>query len=249
MKYEQTVMDWKGNVLAKFDVKSYFFEWYYVYDKYEILKEDEIWTLPFQQINKKAKCKYKIESDALNEYLPEKIVYVWNIYQWKTVKSQDEINWHDQFEKDSLTGWVNITMNLDMPGPESDMDDCIKEFVFQNYRLNDYIKESWNDKDIKGQRKLQEKDIIDQINLAKFNLKKPKKYLSRKNRTYKHQAWATMVKEKDKNKCINCGSFENLEAHHIKSVKDFPELQYDVNNGITLCKLCHTNHHKQNGYK
>lgn len=252
MKQEQTLVDFEGNILVKWDVETYFFEWYYVYNEYEILKEDEDWTLPFQQINKKSKCKYKIESDILTEYLPEKLIYVWNIYQWKKVKSEDEITWDDKFEEGSLSGWVNITMNRDMPLPEmivTNIDDCIEDFVFKNYRLNDYFKESWNDKDINGQHKLQVKDITDQINLERFNLKKPKKYLSRKNRTYKHQAWATMVKEKDNNKCINCDSVNNLEAHHIKSVKHFPELQYDVNNGITLCKLCHTNHHKQNGYR
>lgn len=252
MKQDQTVVDWQGNVLVKFETESYFFEWYYVYDEYEILKEDENWKLPFQQINKKSKCKYKIESDVLSEYLPEEVIYVWNIYQWKTVKSQDEINWEDQFEDGSLNGWVNITMNTDRPFIEditSDMYDCINDFVDQNYRLNDRFKEEYDYNDIKEKRKLEVKDIIDQINLERFNLKKPKKYLSRKNRTYKHNAWATMVKEKDKNKCTNCDSVYNLEAHHIKSVKHFPELQYDINNGITLCKLCHTNHHKQNGYK
>lgn len=30
-----------------------------------------------------------------------------------------------------------------------------------------------------------------------------------------------------------------LEAHHILSWKDYPELRYDINNGITLCHAHH----------
>lgn len=44
-------------------------------------------------------------------------------------------------------------------------------------------------------------------------------------------------------------SFEDLEirleAHHIKSWKNYPKLRYKVSNGKTLCYECH---HKR-GYK
>ncbi|MFT7830047.1 HNH endonuclease [Priestia megaterium] len=32
--------------------------------------------------------------------------------------------------------------------------------------------------------------------------------------------------------------FDNLEAHHIKSWRDYPELGYDESNLITVCKKC-----------
>jgi hypothetical protein len=61
-----------------------------------------------------------------------------------------------------------------------------------------------------------------------------------------HFAWARMVKLRDK-VCTQCGATEDLHAHHIKPYKEFPELKYDINNGVTLCAHCHRLHHKLNG--
>ena len=36
-----------------------------------------------------------------------------------------------------------------------------------------------------------------------------------------------------------CGAKTMLEAHHIKEKVNFPELEYDVSNGICLCHDCH----------
>ena len=61
-----------------------------------------------------------------------------------------------------------------------------------------------------------------------------------------HQAWAALVKDRDK-KCTECGSVYDLHAHHIKQYKSHPELRNDVNNGITLCGNCHRKWHSENG--
>lgn len=61
-----------------------------------------------------------------------------------------------------------------------------------------------------------------------------------------HQAWASLVKDRDK-KCTECGSAYDLHAHHIKQYKSHPELRNDVNNGITLCGNCHRKWHSENG--
>ena len=57
----------------------------------------------------------------------------------------------------------------------------------------------------------------------------------------KYKYWMLAVKKRDSWKCkIGDGNCKGrLEAHHILNWEDFPELRYDVNNGITLCK----NHH------
>ena len=53
--------------------------------------------------------------------------------------------------------------------------------------------------------------------------------------------WRKQVKDRDNWSCritdINCGG--RLEAHHILSWRDFPELRYVINNGITLCHAHH----------
>lgn len=53
--------------------------------------------------------------------------------------------------------------------------------------------------------------------------------------------WRKNVKNRDNWACriadINCEG--RLEAHHILSWADYPELRYEVNNGITLCHFHH----------
>jgi len=49
--------------------------------------------------------------------------------------------------------------------------------------------------------------------------------------------------ERDSYECQECGSDMNLHCHHIKTVKDFPELVGDLNNLLTLCRTCHRRLH------
>ena len=53
--------------------------------------------------------------------------------------------------------------------------------------------------------------------------------------------WAMTVKNRDNWKCkINNKDCEGkVVAHHILPWKDFPELRYEINNGITLCHAHH----------
>lgn len=64
--------------------------------------------------------------------------------------------------------------------------------------------------------------------------------------------WATRdeAKERDNYLCLACRYLDHylnsrtLEVHHIKGVRDYPELVYVVSNCITLCRYHHSQVHK-----
>lgn len=53
--------------------------------------------------------------------------------------------------------------------------------------------------------------------------------------------WVKRIKRRDKQTCKlkneNCFGYNIV--HHIKNWSDYPELRYEVNNGITLCQAHH----------
>ena len=61
----------------------------------------------------------------------------------------------------------------------------------------------------------------------------------RKSAEYKE--WRKKVFERDNYTCQKCGkkSTHDLEAHHKKAQSLFPELIFDLDNGLTLCHDCH----------
>lgn len=52
--------------------------------------------------------------------------------------------------------------------------------------------------------------------------------------------WKRLVHARDNYTCQHCGHRgKGLHAHHIKEWAKHPELRFEVNNGLTLCALCH----------
>ena len=53
--------------------------------------------------------------------------------------------------------------------------------------------------------------------------------------------WVKMVRKRDGNKCKinNKDCAGRIEVHHILNWKEYPELRYQINNGITLCHAHH----------
>ena len=62
----------------------------------------------------------------------------------------------------------------------------------------------------------------------------------RKTRDYR--IWRATVIRRDK-VCDVCGSNKSRQAHHKNSGSYFPEDRFDPDNGITICRKCHTNYH------
>ena len=60
--------------------------------------------------------------------------------------------------------------------------------------------------------------------------------------------WRIKVFERDNYTCQKCDvKGTKLNAHHIKLFAKYPELRFDVNNGITLCNDCHKKTHWEQG--
>jgi len=66
----------------------------------------------------------------------------------------------------------------------------------------------------------------------------------------KSRLWRKSVLERDNYTCQKKGINNNkLHSHHILNFSNYPELQFDINNGITLSKESHIEFHKIYGIK
>ena len=67
--------------------------------------------------------------------------------------------------------------------------------------------------------------------------------------------WRQEVFRRDNYTCRECGTKNNICAHHIEEWAKCSAKRFDTSNGITLCRICHAKKHPQyesfilNGYK
>lgn len=70
-----------------------------------------------------------------------------------------------------------------------------------------------------------------------------------------YREWRKSVFNRDLYTCQVCGArngngkYIRLEAHHIFNWNNYPEMRYDIDNGITLCQKCHNEFHSLFGKK
>ena len=71
------------------------------------------------------------------------------------------------------------------------------------------------------------------------------------NRSLRHSKqydeWRKAVYKRDYWTCQICKRhLKQLVAHHIKTFEKYPELRFEITNGLTLCRACHCKIHAEN---
>lgn len=68
-------------------------------------------------------------------------------------------------------------------------------------------------------------------------------------KTYEFKFWQKSVLKRDNYTCQCCNKkYKNPNAHHLDGYNWCIEKRTDIDNGITLCKECHTKFHVKYGY-
>jgi len=104
----------------------------------------------------------------------------------------------------------------------------------------DMVGNSWNKNKILSQ---EHKNKIRESMLGKNVKEGSHTEAYRMRRWSAYNDWRVKVFKRDNYTCQSCGFPGNegyITAHHIKSVSKYPELIFVVDNGITLCELCHS---------
>lgn len=77
--------------------------------------------------------------------------------------------------------------------------------------------------------------------------KKKKKTVLKPSYHWELQDWVNKLYQEYPNKCVICGSKQNLEPHHLLQVKPYEELYNSVSNGVLICHSCHNEYHEKYG--
>jgi hypothetical protein len=61
-----------------------------------------------------------------------------------------------------------------------------------------------------------------------------------------YKAWRRAALDRDGWTCVDCGANDpaRLHAHHVKPWAEHPALRYEIGNGVTVCRPCHTTRHR-----
>jgi len=115
---------------------------------------------------------------------------------------------------------------------------------YNRYRRQEIRKLGCRTKDVRKARRNCTPEQREKERRKRIFAKWKDKELDKLRRTPEYEAWRIAVLERDEYKCQHCEKTGGrLHAHHIKRFKPHPELRYDVDNGITLCRQCHEDLH------
>lgn len=65
-----------------------------------------------------------------------------------------------------------------------------------------------------------------------------------------YRKWAVDVKARDNYTCQVCSKYgERICSHHLMSYLSYPDLRFDIDNGVCLCLACHRGFHSKYGNK
>ena len=93
-------------------------------------------------------------------------------------------------------------------------------------------------------------NIIEKTNFEKDEVKKDIKIGQKSVKKLRQSAcmknWKKKIRSRDEGECQCCHETveEGLEVHHIMPLAKYPDLGCDENNGIALCKQCHSKYHQ-----
>lgn len=94
--------------------------------------------------------------------------------------------------------------------------------------------------------KFQEKD---KTNHPRYNPNITDKERIDRRKLKENVIWRNNVLKRDNYTCVICKQYGGkLEAHHLNGYHWDKENRLNVDNGITLCKICHKNFHKKYGH-
>ena len=137
-------------------------------------------------------------------------------------------------------GWLNDTINMMTKGQVNELWKWFHEFLSTDKTVKQVLNEIDN------------RVVSIVFNLIALDAERQVRdhYPARIRNSREYQEWRACVFERDHYTCQNCGQVGGtINAHHIKSFKDYPDLRLEVNNGITLCLKCHKLAHGKKAIK
>lgn len=78
---------------------------------------------------------------------------------------------------------------------------------------------------------------------------KDRSKLAKRRHSAENTHWRLAVLKRDGYLCQCCYEYGETHVHHLKSFARFPELRFDVDNGVTMCEPCHKEFHRVYGIK